>query len=169
MTVKEFINKILINNYQEILSQGFHYISFSLIALGIEFLGACIDDADDFGKIGKSGPRFRNAIEDLFPKQYQKFNDKNNDYDICNNLRNGLAHQLRPKSKIGLTHKKESEKFGTNHLEINNDKLVLVAEEFYRDFRNACTEVIKRIDRNKIKNLQVYKQFLSTPQGQNGD
>jgi hypothetical protein len=162
MNVKQFINQVFLNEYRRLIyDYGFHYISFSLIALGIELLGACLDE-HDFGKRNESSRRFRRAIENLFPPEYQRFNS--GDYDLCTNLRNGFAHQFRPGSMVGLTHRDESRRLGTKHLQIHNDKLVLVSEDLYEDFVDACKKVVRRIDNGVIPHPKVYSSFLSVPQ-----
>ena len=126
MNVKGFINQVFLNEYRRLIyDYGFHYISFSLIALGIELLGACLDE-HDFGERGQSSLRFRRAIEELFPPEYQRFNS--GDYDLCTNLRNGFAHQFRPGSMVSLTHRDESIREGTQHLQIHDGKLILISE-----------------------------------------
>lgn len=161
MKVKDFINVVFLDEYRRLIYDcGFHYISFSLMALGIEFLGACLDE-NDFDKTGLSGKRFRNAIEELFPPQYQHFNEKSSPYDLCNKLRNVFAHQFRPGPGLGLTHRDESIKDGTKHLQIHNDRLTLVSEDLYEDFESACKEIIKRIDNHSIGHPKVYDDYLS--------
>ena len=71
MTVKEFINQVFLNEYKRIIDQGFYYISFALIALGIEYLGACLD-SHDFDEEGLSKARFTSAINELFPQRYHE-------------------------------------------------------------------------------------------------
>lgn len=164
MNVKEFIKKVFLDEYKRLIyDYRFHYISFSLIALGIEFLGACLDE-HDFSTTKHSGKRFRNAITELFPLQYQRFNNKGNPYDLCNNLRNVFAHQFRPGPRIGLTHRDESIKYGTRHLQIQGNQLILVAEDLYEDFESACKEIIRRIDNKLIEHPKVYSSYLSVPQ-----
>ena len=163
MKVKGFIETVFLGEYREIVyKHRFHYISFSLIALGIEFLGACIDE-HHFGKTRQSGPRFRRAIQELFPPEYQRFINRG-DYDLYKNLRNGFAHQFRPGSTVGLTHRAESARYGTEHLQIYNGQLILISEDLYEDFETACKKVIRKIDNRSITHPKVDSSFLSLPQ-----
>ena len=164
MNVKEFITQVFLNEYKRLIYEHeFHYISFSLIALGIEFLGACIDE-HDFGQRGRSEKRFRRALTELFPSEYQRFNRRNDRYDLYDNLRNGFAHQFRPGSMVGLTHRAESAQYGTEHLQTDNGQLILISEDLYEDFETACEKVIRRINSHSIEHPKVYSSFLSVPQ-----
>lgn len=101
MNVREFINQVFLNEYSQIVT-GFSYISFALIGLGIEFLGACLD-SHEFGQKGQSGLRVRAAILDLFPAAYHVYAD-----ELSGDLRNGFAHQFRPGLSLELTHRAEA-------------------------------------------------------------
>lgn len=153
MTVKEFINQVFLNEYQKLLDAGFHYISFALIALGIEFLGACLDSYD-FAKKGRSRARFMLAMQ-LFPKKYHQYS-----HALYEELRSGFAHQFRPGLKFGLTHRKESEREHTHHLGRFGNWTVLVAEKFYADFEGACCKVIEMLDKGRLTHPKFSKQFL---------
>ena len=56
MTPKQFITQVFLSEYKQIAVQ-FQYISFALIGLGIEFLGACLDE-HEFGQPPVFRPRF---------------------------------------------------------------------------------------------------------------
>ena len=67
MNISDFIQEVLIDQFKEIQqNEENHYISFSLICQGIEFLGACLDSEPFLAK-GLGAARFRRAIHDLFP------------------------------------------------------------------------------------------------------
>ncbi|MFA5359988.1 MAG: hypothetical protein WC349_03470 [Patescibacteria group bacterium] len=152
---KEFIKFFLIDSIKNIQQiNGHHYLSFGLISQGIEFLGCCLDDKGYF-KEKLSRERFENAIKELFPQKYQQFNIKDGQYYLYRDLRCGLLHGCLPKPSIELIRRSEIINF-TNHLEIKNirgkETLVLVSEELFNDFENACKEIINRIDKGKISN-----------------
>lgn len=166
MNVKEFIEKVLINEFKEIQQRhGYHYISFILISAGIEFLGSCMD-SEAFSQPGLSERRFREAIDDLFPNGYDQYNQKSHKYDLYTNLRCGMLHVVIPMVNIELIQKAEMEKYDAEHLEIKNihgsDRLVLVSEELFEDFENACREVIRRIDAKELADPKVYRQLILT-------
>lgn len=160
--VRDFINHTLINEIKSIQDNDHHYLSFGLIAQGIEFLGACID-SHDLRISGKSKERFKLAINELFPQTYQVYNNDSSVFNLYKNLRCGLLHVLLPYSCLELIKKEEIPKYG-NHLEIRNirniDRLILVSQCLFEDFKNAAKEVIKRIDNHEIIHNKVYVTFL---------
>ncbi len=164
MNVKDFIEVVLINDIGSIQQADHHYLSFSLISQGIEFLGACIDRFD-FGERGQSENRFILAIQKLFPSSYHVYNERSSNYYLYTNLRCGLLHMMIPDSSIELIQEAEIPEYG-NHLEIinirNKNRLILVSQEFYSDFKEASLGVIRRIDNNEIRHNKVYQGFLST-------
>jgi hypothetical protein len=154
VTVKEFINQVFLNEYKRIVDGGFHYISFALMALGIEFLGACLDPYG-FGETRLSRVRFTNAIQTLFPDQYHQYGQA-----LYEDLRSGFAHQFRPGLRFVLTHREDTVREGTKHLGPFGNSTVLVAEVFYADFEKACREVITRIDNHKLTHAKLSARFL---------
>lgn len=159
MTVKEFIDQVFLNEYKKIVRRGFHYISFALVALGTEFLGACLDPYD-FAERGLSEKRFIQAMRELFPQQYQQHCKA-----LYDDLRCGFAHMLRPGRRFALTGRAESKREKTKHLcpfcrEPFPDATVLVAEQFYFDFEQACRKVISRIDSGRLAHPKLSKPFL---------
>jgi hypothetical protein len=154
-TLKEFIEHTLINDTRDIQQKyNYHYLSFGLIAQGIEFLGCCLDSNGYFDE-KLSGTRFRNTINILFPDSYKKINIKNSSYDLFRDLRCGLLHVCLPKPNIEIIQRREICKFG-NHLEIKNirDKnniLILVSEDLFEDFESACRKIILKIENGEIE------------------
>jgi len=150
MNVSDFIQKVLIEEFKEIQKhEGYHYISFSLLCQGIEFLGACLD-SDAFSNKGLSAARFRRAICDLFPISYQEFNrGSGKPFDLCENLRCALFHIILSGSPLELIRRSERVKFNGNHLEVKEirgmDRLILVLEDLFDDYEEACQEIIARI------------------------
>lgn len=167
MTVIDFIEIALIKEIKSIQQEGHHYLSFALIAQGIEFLGACID-SNKFFIENKSRERFNNATLKLFPASYHLYvhvNKKGQPFDLYYNLRCGLVHTLLPKKNIELIQENEIAKFG-KHLEIKEirkkQRLILVSQYFMNDFENACKKVIDDIRNNRISHPKVYSDFLFT-------
>ena len=167
MTVKEFINKVLINEIKSIQQEsGHHYISFGLISQGIEFLGACIDN-NQFNTSRKSAERFNKCIKTLFPSNYHPFVKQRSaeQYDLYGNLRCGLLHTFIPGPDLEVIQESEIKDYG-EHLEIKNlrsrDRLILVSQKLMSDFENACQEVIRKIDSQELSDSKVYGEILST-------
>ncbi len=156
MRVSDFIQKVLIDEFKTIQQgEGHHYISFSLISQGIEFLGACLD-SEPFTAKGLSAPRFRRAIHDLFPLSYHQFNQgTGKPFDLYENLRCGLLHVILPGSRIELIRKSETAIHTVNHLEVKEirgiNRLVLISEDLFEDYEKACKEIIARIGDGRLR------------------
>jgi len=167
MRILDFVQKVLIEEFREIQQdEGHHYISFSLICQGIEFLGACLD-SEPFSAKGLSAARFRRAIYDLFPTSYRKFNQgSGRPFDLYENLRCGLHHAILPESPTELIQQSEKEKFDVSHLEVKEirgiDRLVLVSEDLFDDYEKACKEIITRIRSSRLRGWKFEGDVLIT-------
>jgi hypothetical protein len=129
---KEFIQEVLIDEFKDIVERH-PYIAFSLIAIGIEFLGKCIlTQFQDWHNINAERAFNRGlSLMVLEDKRYGKLN-------LRIELRNGFAHTLAPKSKIALSEVKH----GAIHFSEAGGRTILVIETFYQDFVSACKSVI---------------------------
>jgi hypothetical protein len=140
-----------------------HYLSFGVIAQGIEFLGACLDELDwDAKNQGES--RFNKAIKELFKSsnnEYIKYTSSTSGHYLYEGLRCGLIHMMRPQKSIWLTHREESLKDGTSHLGKKDEKLFLVVEDLYDDFKKACEKIIYKIEHNKITNTKIKDSYIT--------
>lgn len=161
--VKEFINQVLISDIGKMIETENYYLSFGVIAQGIELLGAIIENEDSkFEDQGLSRKRFYNALK-LFSnpnyiKNCSEFDKgKDDDYDLYTNLRCGYAHIMLPTGKINVT----TQNPNLGHLETDTfGILYMVCEEFYKDFKGACEKVIKMIDKEDIKNPKARGNYL---------
>ena len=156
MRISDFIQKVLIEEFRKIeQDEGHHYISFSLICQGIEFLGACLDE-EPFSAKGRSAPRFRRAVYDLFPTSYRRFNQgTGRTFDLYENLRCGLLHVMLSESPLELLRRTGKTEFDANHLEVKEirgiNKLILVLEDLFDDYEKACKEIIARIRDGRLR------------------
>lgn len=154
MTPKQFIEVVFLNELKE-LSFTKAYISFAIMATGIEFLGKCLDaDAHHWNVTGKSKVNFEyaiNTLDSLTPyRQYLV------SHRLWDSLRNGFSHSFVPKYPLTLSSKNE-----LSHLVIHSDnRLNLKCEDFYADFENACIEVLNM---NFPEGNKMNKQLLSVP------
>ena len=157
MKILDFIQNVLIDAFEEIQQdEGHRYISFSLICQGIEFLGACLD-SEPFSAKGLRAPRFRRAIYDLFPTSYHPFNrGSGKPFDLYENLRCSLFKIILPESRLELIRRYEEAELGAHHLQIKEirgiPRLVLVLEDLFSDYENACREIIARITDGRLSN-----------------
>ena len=155
MKILEFVQKVLIDELKEIQrNEDHHHISFSLICQGIEFLGACLD-SDPFSAKGLSAPRFRRAIYDLFPASYHPFNQgTGKPFDLYEIFRCGMLHVILPGSRLELIGRAEKTQLCVKHLEVKEirglDRLVLILEDLFDDYEEACKEIISRIRGGRV-------------------
>jgi hypothetical protein len=138
---EQFIQTVLISNVHDLIEKGFDYLAFVIIGQGIETLGSFFDNKPfDHYEIGLPKKRFLKGLS-LMESKYQVIGEF-----LWENLRCGLAHQLKPKKKISLTSYKSSatdlqnlykgDKSGTTYL---------VVDVLFRDFVNACQKVIEKL------------------------
>ncbi|MFC2152057.1 hypothetical protein ACFLSE_05965, partial [Bacteroidota bacterium] len=133
LSAKEFIQKVLIEETNRLVETGFHHFAFVIMAQGLETLGSFLDSKPLKAR-EQSKLRFSHAINRLMPKNYCNLNDNHKLYD---QLRASLAHTFTASQQIFLTSKSNTE-FGKKHLHIIDEKLILVVEYFYKDFKKAC-------------------------------
>lgn len=136
MLPKEFIQQVLINELGEIHSQH-PYIAFATMAIGVEFLGKCLNDHDDwnFYAAGIHKQDFKTAMSHL--KSFKKYRPYLQSHDLWNALRNGFSHSFVPKNTLSLSGNDDME-----HLVEYDGRINLNCDDFYEDFKSACEEVI---------------------------
>lgn len=167
MKILDFIQKVLIDEFKQIQYDENHpYFSFNLIFQGIEFLGACLDSEPFLAK-GLRAPRFRRAIYDLFPTSYRQFNrGSGKPFDLYENLQCSLWHVILPGSRLELIRRSEKVKLNANHLEIKEiqgiNRLILVLEDLFDDYEQACREIISRISDGRLSGWKFAGDLLST-------
>ena len=157
MTRVDFIKHVLIGEIGEI-GQKHPYLAFSLIAIGIEFLGKFIDTESknntesrnsfnyaitflkgfekyrnliDINKIGKNNKK-------LLEESRHNYNHLPKKFDLYDELRCGMCHALLPKGNLLLSD-------GNEEFSINDNTVTLHLGRLYEDFKNACYEVIEKI------------------------
>jgi hypothetical protein len=150
MNLVQFIDHFLITEIRRIQQDyvwKHTYFSFGLISQGIEFLGSLTDEFDlQMKRVGESENRFNRAIQKFFNSPYHEYTDKASPFNLYKNLRCGMLHIVLPTDKLLLGERRHD--FGKyRHLEkykdeSGNERLFLMAEDFYEDFRCACKRVI---------------------------
>jgi hypothetical protein len=167
---EQFINTVLISNVNDLIEKGFDYLAFVIIGQGIETLGSFFDDKPfDHYEVGLPKKRFLKGLS-LMDNRYQAIGDL-----LWENLRCGLAHQLKPKKDISLTSYK-SKATDLQHL-YKGDKTgntYLVVDTLFKDFKSACLKVIEKLkdptnneipaDKKLTVHLTVGKiEFITNP------
>jgi hypothetical protein len=116
---------------------------FIVIAVGIEFLGACLD-RQHLNATGRSEKRFNTAIRELFPMKYHHFTRQESIPNLFVDFRCPVIHQFRTGKSLSLSSLDEYDRH--SHLKYHpGGSLILVAEEFYKDLASAASELVNRI------------------------
>jgi hypothetical protein len=162
LTLIATIKSLLLGELKSIVynHKGSAYIKFINLAIGIEYLGACLDH-HPFEKPKESENRFNQALKKLFDNKYKKYSKKAASIYFFEEFRCPFVHQLRPGRKIVLTHREESKVEGTKHLTpLESGELVLILEDFYDDFESAANKLIRQFEDHKITNKKGDKGFI---------
>lgn len=131
----DFIKNVLVDEIGEI-HQKHPYIAFVTMAIGIEFLGKCLNTHDDWNQSGQSKADFELAINSLH--SFDKYRPLLVSHKLWDSLRNGFTHAFVPKGTITLSSGTEA----PHSIDAINPIVNLKCEDFYGDFRDACNEVI---------------------------
>lgn len=161
ITSIEFIENHLLPDIGRMISQGFDYLAFPVIAQTIELIGSFFD-SNPFDQSGveaaKRADRFQNGIKHLFKDSAYK----NNNGDFYENLRCSFAHQMRPGSGFYLTSLKNGVP-RSNHLKkAGSGDRFLIIECFFDDLEKAVKRLLGDISKNldKIDKAKVEQVFL---------
>ena len=142
-SLESFVRTVLLGDLRRMTYDcGLHYLAFGVIAVGIEFLGAC-QDVDDFGKEGSSRRRFERGIDDFMAKvdpRYSTYNQQSSPFYLYKHLRCGMAHIMRPQGAVAFTSRSGANADGYRHLDTipGRAAILMTAEDFYDDFSAAC-------------------------------
>lgn len=157
LPIEEFVKRVFLNDLRGMIYEArLHYLAFGTIAVGIEFLGACVD-AYPFNESGHSAERFDRGVQDFLSTsdaRYEQYNKMTSRYRLYKHLRCGMSHVMRPQGKVLFTSREESTQDGTKHLEIINEQLLLVCEDFYDHFASACQLLVDRLPGLKSSKLE---------------
>lgn len=162
LSTGESVEAIFLKEMKEIIynHEGAAFIKFLNIAVGIEYLGACLDQ-HDFTEEGHSEDRFNNALKELFPKKYHKHAKKDAKIYLYECFRCPYVHQLRPGKGVVVTHRNESKREGTIHLEFTeSDYFVLVLEDFFDDFESACLKLFQKDENKKLPTKKMSQDYI---------
>ena len=157
LSAKEFIQKVFIEETGRLVESGFHHFAFVIMAQGLETLGSFLDSKPLKAR-EQSKLRFSHAVNRLMPKEYSRLNNNHKLYD---KLRASLAHTFTVSRSLLLTSKSNSE-FGKKHLQETDEKLILVAEDFYDDFKKACIRLLDGMEKGIISDKKINTEFYFT-------
>lgn len=142
----EQIRKVILDDYSVVMhSTGTTIGKFILIAVGIEFLGACLD-RQHLKTTARGEKRFNLALIKLFPKKYHHFTKLSSVPNLYNDFRCPILHQLKAENSLILFSREDA---GENrHLTYNQKgSLILVAEDFYHDLTGAASAMINILEK----------------------
>jgi len=162
LSVIESIKAIQINEFGSIILEhkGSAFAKFLLLAVGIEYLGACLDELP-FNEPNESEKRFNRAIRKLFDKKYHKHANKSAIVYLYKDFRCCFVHRIKPGKSIVISHLDESKRERTKHLEhVVGGPLVLVLEDFYNDYEKACNRLIRGYENGKYTNKKGDQEYL---------
>ena len=144
--LKDQIREVILTDFDRIMkTPGSTIGKFILIAVGIEFLGACLD-RQHIKATARSEIRFNSAIVKLFPKKYHHFVKKESVPNLYFDFRCPIVHQFKPGKSVVLCSREDADTNGHRHLTYHPEgSLILVAEEFYRDLASAGLELIDTV------------------------
>lgn len=157
LSAKEFIQKVFIEETGRLVSAGFYHFAFVIMSQGLETLGSFLDSKPLKAR-EQSKLRFSHAVNRLMPKQYASLN---NNHVLYDQLRASLAHTFTVSRLVFLT-SKDSPNMGNKHLQEIDGKLVIVAEDFYRDFKKACERLLDGMNRGIISEKKIQSDFYYT-------
>ena len=144
--IENQIREVILKDFAQLMdARESVYGKFILIAVGIEFLGACMDK-QHLNATARSEIRFNSAITKLFPKPYHHFVKKESVPNFYLDFRCPIIHQFRCAPSIALYTNTQADFSGQKHLSYNSaGALILVAEDFYRDMASAGNKLISSL------------------------
>lgn len=154
LSAKEFIQRLFIDDVKKMIDSELYHLAFVVMAQGIETLGSFLDTKPLKAK-DQSKLRFSHAVNRLMPKEYRNLNDNHKLYD---QLRASLAHTFTTSRYIILVSKNNNE-FSKMHLKHVDEKLVIVVEKFYSDFKKACLRLFDGMHKGIIHEKKTNEKF----------
>ena len=163
--IEWFIDTVLIHDIGKMIKTPcLHYLSFGVMAVGIEVIGACLDNKE-FGEEGESRARFNRGIQSFLCKsdpRYAKHIEKKSRYCLYDQLRCGMSHILRTGGKVSFTSRLGVKEMKLQHLTIapQTKKLILVAEDFYDHFVEGCKDLRSQLPTLRKKHPKLNKPYM---------
>jgi len=154
---REFVQKVFIHDVEKLINAKLYHFAFVIMSQGLEVLGSFLDSKPLKAR-EQSKLRFSHAVNRLMPQSYFKINNNHRLYD---QLRASLAHTFTSSSHIYLTSRQNAD-YGNKHLQEINGKLVLVAEDFYGDFKKACNRLFEGFEKGIIDYKKINTDFYYT-------
>lgn len=138
MIVRDFIGKYFIEEIGSLV-EDHPFVALTLMSIGVEFLGKCLNPNPWNDPSERSGATFGNAIN-----SFGSLNKYSVVIDLYHNLRCGLAHRLMVQGQIILS---------PNKNDLIGPTFTIGCKDFYSDFRQACIDTINNKNGMIKKNL----------------
>lgn len=158
-----FLDTVVVRDIGLVIDAGAGYLAFALIAQSIEMIGALLDEKEiEHYDQGLPAKRFAKGISEVFKPidaRYAEFNKEDSEFYLWENLRCGMAHIIRPKSKIVFTGRSDAMKLRASHLdkirfEDGEEYLLLVIEDFYDHLKDACRRTKNKVPKKTHAKLK---------------
>lgn len=137
------IVSVFIKNYfiEEIgsLVENHPFVALTLMSIGVEFLGKCLNPNPWNDPNERSGSTFNSAVNN-----FESLNKYSVVTDLYHNLRCGLAHRLMVQGQIILRPDKN---------DLTGPTFTIGCKDFYTDFKQACLDAINNKNGLIKKNL----------------
>jgi hypothetical protein len=147
---EKFIREHIVKEISQLLEEGHVRIAFVMMAQSIEVLGSFLDNKP-FRAKAQSKIRFRNAIFQLFPPRYTRFNKSDRLY---NQFRSSLTHMFIPSSHLKMVND------GKSHLTEKNGALIIDARTLLKDIEIAGEKILKRLKSEEIRRKKISFEWL---------
>jgi hypothetical protein len=117
-------------------------MKFALMMLAVEYLGM-LEDRQHSKTTARSEIRFNMAIRKHFPTAYHHFTRAESIPNLFRDLRCPLIHRFETVPGILLHSRRQIPGSACTHLKYNEKgDLVLIAEDFFTDLKNAANQLI---------------------------
>lgn len=147
----------IIGDVEGLIQNKQDFIGFIIISMGIEFLGSFYDSYP-FDKLKQSETRFTTGLKNLFKNKWYK----NNATWLFKCFRGPLIHQYRTGENIYLTSVCKNKAPLSEHLKKKDDRLILVLEQFFIDFKDAAKSFSNLVNKTNSLNKQKLQQEYSS-------
>ena len=142
--IEHFLYQVVLEELEKLQQAGLTYVPFVIMGQTVEVLGGFLDQKPMKAR-GQSARRFAAGVKYLFGGRYRALNENNFLYD---KLRNQMTHAFIPSRRLILL---PGKKEGWEHLQLQGGQLVLIAEVFYQDIRQACERLIALLKSGRVK------------------
>lgn len=133
----EKLEKLLLSELKELSKEGYTNSAFTIAIMGIEFLGAMIDDKPLRAE-KQSSKRFKVGVRRFFPKIYGKPSIVE---VLYKNLRCNIGHLMLSPKRIQFVEE--------GHLREEKEYLAIDKKQFVRDYILAVEKLLAQISSGK--------------------